>query len=166
MRKETEGKPGRSRYSETQPILTSMIKSVDDKSAMSDLQFIYGMAKIMDPTSVVRESEMGLVLQGQSLPQWVSGLYDKTLKGEQFLSPQARRDLVRTSMVRVEEFRKQAMSEGEFMSGVSQRQGIDPQNIVQPLSPMPAWASTAGVPSAMGAPTPPPTVVPYTEYFK
>lgn len=137
IRKDLEDEQGTSRYRTAAPILSSMAKSVDDPTSMADLDFIYGMAKIFDPGSVVRESEMGLVIDSQSMPQTIKGKLEKILNGEAVLQPQARRDLVRAAATRVEQYRTQAESEGQFFADIAKRNSINPLDVVRPLEPMP-----------------------------
>ena len=113
-----------------------MAKSVDDPSSMADLDFVYGMAKIFDPGSVVRESEMGMVIDSQSMPATIKGRLEKILNGEAVLQPQARKDLVRAAATRVQEYRTQAESEGQFFTDLATRNKIDPMDVVRPLEPM------------------------------
>lgn len=141
VRKELSSQPGTSRYRTAQPIVASMVEAVDDPSAMSDLDFVYGMAKIFDPESVVRESEMGLVIEGQSVPAQIVGLFSKVASGEAVLQPEARRQLIEASLRRVGEYKKQAEQESVFYSDLAKRNQIDPTNIVQPLADMPPWQS-------------------------
>lgn len=136
IRKDLEDEQGTSRYRTAAPILSSMAKSVDDPSSMADLDFVYGMAKIFDPGSVVRESEMGLVIDSQSMPATIKGRLEKILNGEAVLQPQARRDLVRAAATRVQEYRTQAESEGQFFTDLAKRNKIDPLDVVRPLEPM------------------------------
>ena len=136
IRKDLEDEQGTSRYRTSAPILSSMAKSVDNPSAMADLDFVYGMAKIFDPGSVVRESEMGLVIDSQSIPASIKGRLEKVLNGEAVLQPQARRDLVKAAATRVQEYRTQAESEGQFFTDLATRNQINPADVVRPLEPM------------------------------
>ena len=136
-RKEFESQPGVSRYRTSAPILASMMQSLDNPAAMSDLDFIYGMAKIFDPTSVVRESEMGLVLQGQSIPQQIQGLWAKAIGGQAVLQGTARRDLIDATRTRVEQYRVQAEQEAAGFTEIAGRYDINPADVVRPLEPMP-----------------------------
>lgn len=136
IRKDLEDEQGTSRYRTSAPILSSMAKSIQDPSAMADLDFVYGMAKIFDPGSVVRESEMGLVIDSQSIPASLKGRLEKILNGEAVLQPQARKDLVRAAATRVQEYRTQAESEGQFFSDLASRNQINPLDVVRPLEPM------------------------------
>lgn len=136
-RKDYESQPGTSRYRASAPILQSMASAVTDTSAMSDVEFVYGMAQIFDPDSVVRESEMGFVIESQSMPAQLKGQLQKILNGEAVLQPQLRKDLVNAAARRVGEYRAQAEKEAEFFTGISERNRLNPMDIIRPLEPMP-----------------------------
>lgn len=144
LRKDYESGKGTNRYREAAPILASMIKSVSDITSMADLDFVYGMAKIFDPTSVVRESEMGLVIDSQSMPAQLKGQLEKILNGEAVLQPQSRQDLVRAASTRVNEYYTQAQAEAEDFTGIAERLNIDPRNVVRPLEAMPSFGPAGG----------------------
>lgn len=154
VRKDFESQPGVSRYRTAAPILSSMASAVTDPGAMSDLEFVYGMAKIFDPDSVVRESEMGLVIQGQSVPEGLIGAVQKMTAGGASLGQEARAQLVEASQRRVGEYRNQAEMEATSFSDLAERYGIDPRDIVRPLEPMPEWERAPAVSgAAIDAPT-------------
>jgi spore germination cell wall hydrolase CwlJ-like protein len=137
LRKDYENQPGTSRYRQSVPVLQSMAAAVDDTTAMADLDFVYGMAQIFDPESVVRESEMGMVIDSQSMPAAIKGRLEKILNGEAALGPQARRDLVEASRRRVQQYRTQAEGEAKQFSGIAERNRITPEDIMRPLEDMP-----------------------------
>jgi len=135
-RKDFENQPGVNRYRTAAPIVNSMISAVDNPSNMADLDFIYGMAKILDPNSVVRESEMGLVINSQSIPDELKGYINKATQGGQKLSQEARRELTKAMIGRVNEYKAQAEREAKDFTGLATRHGIDPQDIARPLDPL------------------------------
>jgi hypothetical protein len=65
--KEFEGAPEVQSYNVLASTVTSLSNAVYDDSKVSDLDFVYGVAKALDPTSVVRESEAGMVIDAQGL---------------------------------------------------------------------------------------------------
>jgi hypothetical protein len=142
IRKDLEDEPGHIRYRTAAPVLSSMAQSVNDPTSMADLDFVYGMAKIFDPGSVVRETEMGMVIDSQSMPATIKGNLEKILNGEAVLQPQARLDLVKAAATRVNEYRKQAEQEEQFFTDISTRNKINPLDVVRPLEPL---ASVPGV---------------------
>lgn len=56
-------------------------KAALDPSSVADLDYVIGVAKILDPTSVVRESEGQTVINSQSIPASVLGQLNKALAG-------------------------------------------------------------------------------------
>jgi hypothetical protein len=56
-------------------------KAALDPSSVADLDYVIGIAKILDPTSVVRESEGQTVIDSQSIPASVLGQLNKSLAG-------------------------------------------------------------------------------------
>jgi hypothetical protein len=154
LRKDYENQPGTSRYRQSVPVLTSMAAAVNDTTAMADLDFVYGMAQIFDPESVVRESEMGMVIDSQSMPAAIKGRLEKILNGEAALGPQARRDLVEASRRRVQQYRTQAEGEAKQFQGIAARNRITPEDIMRPLEDMPVLT------------TPPPDTVEDTSQFQ
>lgn len=133
-----EGSPGISRYRTVVPSLTSMQKSLSDTSAISDLDFVYGVAKILDPESVVRESETGLVIQSQSIPDQVVGQLNKLLNGEAALTKGVRKDLFRLARRRGESLKEQAEREVQYFHNFGQGYGIAPDQF-RPLDTLPYY---------------------------
>jgi hypothetical protein len=146
LRKDYENQPGTSRYRQSVPVLTSMAAAVNDTTAMADLDFVYGMAQIFDPESVVRESEMGMVIDSQSMPAAIKGRLEKILNGQASLGPQARKDLVEASRRRVQQYRTQAEGEAKQFGGIADRNRINREDIMRPLEDMPELAPAAPPP--------------------
>ena len=71
-------------------VLHSMEDAAGRDSAASDLNLVYGLMTILDPSSVVREGEVTMVRSTQGLPAWVVGMYDRLSSGNAALQPQDR----------------------------------------------------------------------------
>lgn len=151
LTKQMESSPGVSRFREVQPTVASMHKSLDDPASIADLDFIYGVAKILDPTSVVREGEMGLVVQSQSLGDTLTGQLNKLLNGEQALTPRVRKQLYRLARRRAEELEKQAQGEATYFQQQGGRYGMTP-DYFRPLDALPEFDMNAPDP-VMQSPT-------------
>jgi hypothetical protein len=136
LRKDLENQPGITGYRTSIPKLNSMSASVNDTSKMSDFQFVYGMAQIFDPTSIVRGEEGQMVIDSQSIPAQIKGQMEALLNSKAGIGTQGRRDLVATAKRRVDEYRKQAEAEQKFFENIATKNGIDPSFIVRPLEPM------------------------------
>lgn len=87
--------------------LGSLAGAIDDNSKVSDLDFVYGVAKALDPTSVVRESEGQMVVDSQGLAPSLLGRINGLVGGGQ-LTPEKRRELFALVRRRAGEYYKQA----------------------------------------------------------
>lgn len=81
--------------------------AVYDNTRVADLDFIYGVAKALDPTSVVRESEAGMVIDAQGLDAATLGRLNSMI-GAGALLPQQRLELISLIRRRAEAYRRQA----------------------------------------------------------
>lgn len=68
--------------------------AANDPSAAGDLSLIFGFMKILDPASVVRETEFANAQNATGVPEQIRNQYNKILSGER-LSPNQRADFIR-----------------------------------------------------------------------
>lgn len=111
-------------------------------SAAGDIALIFNFMKILDPGSVVRESEFATAANAGGIPDRVRAQYNRALRGER-LSERQRQDFVDTS-TRVFETQldSQRKLETSFRD-IATNQGFDPNNVVinfvdEPLAAAPA----------------------------
>ena len=113
--------------------LGSLTGAVYDNSKVSDLEYIYGIAKALDPTSVVRESEAGMVLQAQGLDEATLGRLNGMLGGGT-LSPQQRIELLALVRRRAQSLEPFVKSKREYTLRVGQ--GIIDDSMLRPIAPL------------------------------
>ena len=130
-----ETAPGVKGWRQIAPTLASMRKSLSDKSSISDLDFINGVAKILDPTSVVRESEGKMVIESQSITSQTLGTLNKILNGEQALDDKTRRQMYQLARRRGAEHYEQAKRDYDYYTQLGRPYGLNP-NQFQPLDPL------------------------------
>jgi hypothetical protein len=119
-----------------------MQKSLTDPSAMADLDFVYGLAKILDPTSVVRESEGKMVIESQGLGPQLLGQLNKLMSGEQAMLPEIREKLFSVAYRRAKELELQAQGERKHFSGVATENQFNPETYLQQVPQLPQWNPT------------------------
>jgi len=91
-----------------------VMASGKDPSPAGDLALLFNYMKILDPGSVVRESEFANAENTGSIPQRIWARYNRVLEGER-LSPQMRNDFLRRSeMLYKEQLRSYKKLENEF----------------------------------------------------
>lgn len=76
IRKEIHTLPSYKNYSQALPVYQGMVETADRDSKASDLNLIYGLGKIMDPGSVVREGELRLAQDTQGVADKLIGMYN------------------------------------------------------------------------------------------
>lgn len=141
------------------PIFNSMQNAAKINSKAADLDLIYGLGKILDPGSVVREGEMVLV-------QRTGGIFDQmkgwlsAMEGGAALPPDVRASILAIANSRVGELKKSADAAIEPYRGVIQRRGWNEADVmpglpqITPFNPRDAGISTTPRPSASPAPPP------------
>lgn len=89
LRKELTGNKNISDFEEVKNRIQVLQKAALDTRTVSDLDYVYGVAKVLDPASVVRESEGKTVVDSTSIPASLLGTLNKALSaGTALGSPQ------------------------------------------------------------------------------
>jgi hypothetical protein len=95
--------------------------SIEDPSPAGDLSLIFNYMKILDPNSVVRESEFATAQNTGSVPQRVWSVYNQVLEGTR-LSPPQREDFGRkASQLFIKQREGQEALENEFIGLANNR---------------------------------------------
>jgi hypothetical protein len=88
-------------YQTVSPIIESMKQAVKTDTRAADLNLVYGIAKIMDPGSVVREGEQVLVQNTGNLGDRITNLLSAVVGGQR-LTPETRAQLYNEAQSRVQ----------------------------------------------------------------
>jgi hypothetical protein len=134
LRKEIQQLPSYKNLSQALPIYKSMAETAGRNSKASDLNLVYGLGKIMDPTSVVREGEMVMVKNTASLPDWFQGAI-ASLNGGAALTPETREAIMREAYGRVQGY------DSAFKQDTTQYQGIVERNKFNPADVIPDFGT-------------------------
>lgn len=103
--------------------------SASEPSAAGDLSLLINYMKMLDPGSVVRESEFQTVAETGSFGERVTAALNRYLSGER-LTPEIRADFVeRSEMLMQQQVSTQARLEQQFLE-LAQRSGFDPKDVV------------------------------------
>lgn len=93
LRKEFTSLPAVKNYTTVVPIVQSLREAAGVDNAAADMNLVYGVAKIMDPESVVRESETAMVVSAGSPAQKYQGMFNYVVGGGR-LTPETRAQLM------------------------------------------------------------------------
>lgn len=146
FRKEVYALPEVKRYSTAIPIFRSMVESAKNPSSAADLDFVYGIAKIFDPESVVREGEMKLVGHAQSIPEAIKGQMEAAVMGRARLTPEARARILETARTRMGELEGSVNTTIDPYKGRADRAKIRHDDVFPQFQPLPDVPKLAAEP--------------------
>lgn len=160
LRKEFAAQTNVKKYDDAIGPYKSMLTSAAKDTPSSDLDMIYGLAKILDPESVVREGEFATVRASQAIPDQIKGYWQFLTEGKGKLTPEARAKVIEVAQSRLGAYRQQALTDAERYSVLAKRYGMDPDLIrkdfpeLEQFTPPPAapGAGAGGAGGASGAP--------------
>lgn len=118
-------------HREAAAVFRSAVQAAKTNSAAADLNLVYAFAKLMDPGSVVREGEMGMVTATQNATDRIKALV-ASVSGGQRISPDARQALLQEMSSRYESYKLAHDEIAGTFKGIAQRQGANPDNVVIP----------------------------------
>lgn len=126
LRKEFEDRTEVKNFRQAMPVLDAARNAPD--TPQGDLQLIYGVGKVLDPNSVVREGEMALVVRSGSPAERIDGFINY-LQGGGRLSPKARQRLVTALETRTNEYQKDYDAARRSYDALAKRRGLEPAEI-------------------------------------
>jgi hypothetical protein len=127
-------------------------------SPAADIALVFGLMKMLDPPSVVRESEQADARNAGGVPERIRNTYNKLLTGE-FLTDSQRQDFVNQANAQYKASRGRVEGLSKRYQKLAERQGLDPEDVVympgaapipQVAKPTPAQGSqVSGAPQAV-----------------
>jgi hypothetical protein len=132
LRKAYESAPEVKNYRAVVPQLMDALNSPDDSSG--DNALLYAYAKIMDPASVVRESETeGAAAGASAVSQTIANIKKQLgLEGGGQLTPEIRAGLKRQALARVQQYGKIYRAQRERYTQDASAYGVDPARVIGP----------------------------------
>jgi hypothetical protein len=130
--------------------------SLAQGTGIGDVGGIFGVMKIFDPGSTVREGEAATVENSGGVPERFRGLYNRVLNGER-LTPQQRAEIVAVGRAQFGTYEQGYQGRVADFTRMAEDYGIDPRNVVgseESPAPRPQPRSR---PAAPNSPRPPAT---------
>jgi hypothetical protein len=135
-------------------VFRSAVDAAKQDAKASDLNMVYAFATLMDPGSVVRDSETGMVTATAGASDRIKGLING-LQGKSTLGTETKAALVREMHSRYSAYKTAHDDLSKTFGGITERSGGNPQNVVVPYpevqyEPAPAkgGGASSGLPSA------------------
>lgn len=126
LRKEFNALPQVKAFTDIAPIFNAAAKAPDTPAG--DFALIYGVGKILDPGSVVREGEMNLVMAAGSPAQRVMG-YLNYLQSRGRLTPEQRGELTQMLHNAASERQNQYGQARTTYTGLATQRGYNPEEV-------------------------------------
>lgn len=137
FRKEFNALPQVKAYGEVQPVLQSAREAVSVDTPAADLNLIYAAAKIMDPTSVVRESETAMVIKAGSPAERLMGQWNYIIGGGR-LNAKARAELMAQIESRGRGYESGYKAARKAYEGIAAKNGIPADQVfIEPFAGSP-----------------------------
>jgi hypothetical protein len=121
LRGEVQGLPSYKNLAQAAPVYRSMLEAAGRDNRAADVNMIYGMAKIMDPGSVVRESEMTVAQAIQTLPQQLQATVTSQLQASGRLTPEVRAAIMQEAHSRISAYQGMFDQDANQYRGIAQR---------------------------------------------
>ncbi len=130
LRKEFEGLPEVKNYKQAFPALAAIRDAATRNTTQSDINIVYGLAKLYDPNSVVREGEYATVANSPNIPERLKG-YAQYLQGGGRLTPEVKAQILSEAEGRAKTYQDEVLKARASFQEIAQRNNIDPRNVFQ-----------------------------------
>ncbi|MET3890402.1 hypothetical protein ABIE41_001478 [Bosea sp. OAE506] len=129
LRKEVQSLPSYKNVSQAAPIYRAMSEAAGRDTKAADLNLVYGLGKIMDPGSVVREGEIVLANDTQGLGDRLNGMI-RSIQGEGRLRPEARTALMQEAYGRMTAYKQMFDQDAQQFRGIVERNRMNPADVI------------------------------------
>ncbi len=147
LRKEVFGLPSTKNLSQAAPIYKSMVETAGRNNRASDLNLVYGLGKIMDPGSVVREGEMFMVQGVNTLPSRVVEGINSVLTGQSALTPETRKAILDEAYSRIKAYEGAFGTDADMYRQIAKRYQLNDADIIPNFGQFSAWNPAGGNPN-------------------
>lgn len=110
----------------------------------ADYDLVVGLAKILDPNSVVREGEVETVRATGGAADYLIS-YLAPLREGGNLSDDVRKGIMMTGQSRMQAHYDQAMKKYEWIAGIAERHGVAKEDVLPPMEEFQKWTDPGGV---------------------
>jgi hypothetical protein len=129
LRREFETQPAVKTFGEVQSAFGKVSEAAKGNSPASDLSMLYSYAKLLDPGSVVRESEFQTMAQTGAFGDKVAAAVKKLAIGERLTEAQ-RADFVKAAKQQFDVYGKQFDESAARYEALAKKSGVTPEDVV------------------------------------
>lgn len=152
LRKEVQDLPSYKNVAQAAPVYKSMVDAAGRDTRAADVNLIYGMAKIMDPGSVVRESEMSVAQAIATIPQHLRATVESQLMSTGRLSPEVREALMQEAHSRMQSYAGMFEQDAGMYRGIAGRNRMLEEDVLPRFGPFEQYKKPEKPPAPTLAP--------------
>jgi Phage-related lysozyme (muraminidase) len=130
VRNEIQGLPSYKNIAQAAPVYKSMLGAAARDTRAADVNLIYGMAKLMDPGSVVRESEMTIAQAIATLPQYLQAQVTSQMNATGRLDPAVRAGIMEEAHSRVQSYSDMYGQDAGMYRGIVGRRNMKEEDVI------------------------------------
>lgn len=105
LRKEFADLPEVKKYKNAIPAYQAIKDAAKTNNPQADINLVYGVAKLYDPDSVVREGEYATIAGSQSIPEWLKGQAQFLSGGGGKLTAETKKQILTQARNRIDAYR-------------------------------------------------------------
>ncbi len=155
LRKEYSSEPVVKQYRTVVPMLEAAKDATTRPTRAADINLVYAFAKLMDPDSVVRESETGMVMATGTVADKI-GSYLGQLNGGPMLKPETRANLIKELESRFGPMQESYNQITGAYGKIAESAGLPREHVILPVRPDGKAPALPGAGPTVGASMPPP----------
>lgn len=140
LRNEFTALPAYKNMAQAAPVYQSMRDAAGRNTKAADLNIVYGLGKIMDPGSVVREGEIAMANNAQGWQEKLNGIIGQ-INSEGGLTPAGRERLLAEAHSRITAYKQQYDLDAGRYKGITERNRINKDDVIPDFGTFEPWTA-------------------------
>lgn len=132
LRKEFADLPEVKTYKSALPSYNAVVDASKRMNPQADINLIYGLAKLYDPTSVVREGEYATIANSQAIPEWLKSQAQR-LAGGGRLTAETKAQIVVEANSRIGSYQNEYEGAKGAFEKIAAGRGAEAKNVFTPV---------------------------------
>jgi len=138
LRNEFTALPAYKNMAQAAPVYQSMRDAAGRDTKAADLNIVYGLGKIMDPGSVVREGEIQMANNAQGWQEKLNGIIAQ-INSKGSLTPEGRQALMAEAHSRIMAYKQQYDFDVGRYGGIAERNRINKADVIPDFGSFEPW---------------------------
>ena len=131
LRKEIQGEQIMKDFAQVKTAFSQIKTALNNPSPAADLVAATKFMKLLDPGSVVRESELGMAMAAAGLEDRARSYFDRLRSGEK-LTPEQRKDFAKTTELLYKAAENKILPIQSYYRDLAIESGVNPNSVVSP----------------------------------